>query len=453
MANSAGVTGLVLKSDANGAGSLIHNTANVSATVESFMSTLDSYHFVASPVADALSEVFHYAWLYQWNEPTQYWDNIVATTVSILPGKGYSLVLSNVGGGTPSQSPNNPVIYTGILNNGLVGSDNNISNTDGTDASIDGYNLVGNPYPSAIDWDATTGWTKTNVDNAIYFFKTNAYASYVNGTGTNGGSQYIPAHQGFFVRRTQPNFAPGTIKMDNDVRVHNTTAFYKSLNNNTLRLKVEGNNYSDETVMRFSENGSTGFDQNDDAYKMFGYPEVPQLYTKTVDGALLSINTNYSLIDSASVPLLVKVGVNGTYTITASEISSFNTNVLIVIEDNKNGISQILNTNPIYSFYADTLDAPNRFTVKFITNTNKVEDNDDGDMILFVSNKDLYVNLSSVNTQNANLEVFNLSGQIIMNKLIFTNQLNTIHTELPVGCYLIRISNNSVLKTSKIIIH
>ena len=214
--------------------------------------------------------------------PTQYWDNIVPLNVSIIPGKGYSLLLHNIGGGNPSQSPNNPIIYTGKLNNGPVGTDNNITNTSGTDATLNGFNLVGNPYPCAIDWDAATGWTKTNVNNAIYFFKENQYASYVNGTGTNGGTQYIPSLQGFFVRRNQSAFGTGTLKMDNNVRVHNTTSFYKSLNSDLLRLKVTGNSFNDETVIRFNDAASSGFDGNMDAYKLFGYKEAPQFIQRTV---------------------------------------------------------------------------------------------------------------------------------------------------------------------------
>ena len=67
--NYAGMAGFIVHSDATGAGSLIHNTSDVDATVESYMQTLDTYHFIASPVTNALSAVFHYAWLYSWNEP------------------------------------------------------------------------------------------------------------------------------------------------------------------------------------------------------------------------------------------------------------------------------------------------------------------------------------------------------------------------------------------------
>ena len=41
----------------------------------------------------------------------------------------------------------------------------------------DGWNLVGNPFPSTIDWNAASGWTKTNVETSIYITDNGSAAS------------------------------------------------------------------------------------------------------------------------------------------------------------------------------------------------------------------------------------------------------------------------------------
>jgi hypothetical protein len=451
LSNNAGNSGFILKSDAAGTASLIHYTADVNATVENYIPTNDKYHYISSPITAAYSNVYHYAWLYNWNEATQWWDNIYQLNTPIITMKGYSLLLLNE---NATGTPNNPVIYANTLNTGSIGADNNITCTDYTDANLEGFNLVGNPYPSAIDWDASSGWTKTNVDNAIYFWNGSAYASYINGSGTNGGTRYIPAMQGFFVRKSNPTtYSPGTLKMDNNVRIHNDIAFLKSTISDILRLKVEGNSNSDETIIRFFDNANSGFDANYDAFKLFGYTEVPQLYTKTSDGSLLSINSQKSIIDSACVPLILKVGANGSYTITASEINSFVDNVYIILDDHKTGVSQLLNTNPVYTFNVDINDDVNRFTVRFYKNTIGIKENTNDDFTAYTFGKTIYVDLNSKNCKDAELTVINILGQEMFRKTIACNQLNSINTSLVCGYYFARIIMNEKNLVKKIYIN
>src|SRR5690606_10299861 len=90
-----------------------------------------------------------------------------------------------------------------------------------------GFHLIGNPYPSPIDWNASEGWTKLNVENGIYFFTagttqyTGTYTSYVNGISSTDGksSNIIPSMQGFFVKVTNP--AAGASKVTGSLSINN----------------------------------------------------------------------------------------------------------------------------------------------------------------------------------------------------------------------------------------
>ncbi len=66
-----------------------------------------------------------------------------------------------------------------------------------------GWNLVGNPTPSTIDWDASSGWTKTNMDGTIYIWDpadtVGGYKTW-NGTTGNLGSGKIAPFQAFWVK-------------------------------------------------------------------------------------------------------------------------------------------------------------------------------------------------------------------------------------------------------------
>ncbi len=203
--------------------------------------------------------------------------------------------------------------FIGPLNKGLIGI-NVTRNSPGTNS---GWNLVGNPYPSAIDWDAATGWTKTNVQNATYRHVNNStWASYVGGVGVNGGSRYIAPVQGFFVNVSE-GFSAGILSMNNSVRTHTSTPFFKDEIADIVRLEVSGNGYMDETAIRFLDIATSDFDADWDAHKLFGtVNEAPAIYC--ADNGMMAIN---SLPETNTVPVGVKAGVPGEFTITATETS------------------------------------------------------------------------------------------------------------------------------------
>ncbi|MGA3245285.1 MAG: T9SS type A sorting domain-containing protein [Bacteroidota bacterium] len=64
-----------------------------------------------------------------------------------------------------------------------------------------GWNLVGNPTPSTIDWDASSGWTRPNMDLTIYVWDPSIsdYKTWDGSTG-NLGSGKIAPFQAFWVK-------------------------------------------------------------------------------------------------------------------------------------------------------------------------------------------------------------------------------------------------------------
>ena len=79
-----------------------------------------------------------------------------------------------------------------------------VSYTSTGQIANDGWNLVGNPFPATIDWNAPSGWTKTNMNAAIYIPDngnlSSKFATWNGVVGTSGGSQYIAMGQGFWTK-------------------------------------------------------------------------------------------------------------------------------------------------------------------------------------------------------------------------------------------------------------
>src|SRR5450759_5790523 len=123
---------------------------------------------------------------------------------------------------------------TGVVNNG------NLSRTmyNNNNTYTKGFNLVGNPYPSPIDWDAASGWIKTNIDNALYYFKSSTtdqyggtYSTYINFVSSDGlATKIIPSMQGFFIHVSDGAWPiTGTLALNNSVRITDMThSFIKS---------------------------------------------------------------------------------------------------------------------------------------------------------------------------------------------------------------------------------
>lgn len=141
-------------------------------------------------------------------------------------------------------------------------------------AASDGWMLAGNPYPSAINWDASDWNTSrtsagNTVNNAIYIYNpaVNGYSSYVNGVSDgNGCSNIISSGQAFFV------------KADNTSAVLTFKESYKSGltgdifgkrgSKPQLSLLVTSGTYEDRVTCYLEAGAEVGFDRNRDAYKI-----------------------------------------------------------------------------------------------------------------------------------------------------------------------------------------
>ncbi len=221
--------------------------------------------------------------------------------------------------------------------------------------SDQGWNLVSNPYPSTIDWDASSGWTRTNIQGNTYYSWDNAaqqYAVYpAAGPGINGGTRYISSSQAFFVKASSTG---PVLNMTENVKVASTTGFWKTIiEPASLKIKLSSNStkYTDETVIRFIDGASADNDVKLDAEKIASTNTlVPYISTLSADAAALSINTFQELTEDVSIPVLVKTGVTGTYKFSIPNTNDLPANTCLILEDLELGSFIDLKTKGEYSF-------------------------------------------------------------------------------------------------------
>lgn len=364
---------LNLRSNASGTASLLDN-GSIRGTsfiyAEQFIPA-NRWHYIAARAHPEYTYKYLWLFLLEYEETQGNWGNyIIQTDVLLEPGKGYA-VWSNA-----SQTGDTTVHYHRNAITGQVSIDN-LSRTPAVVDSLEGFNLIGNPYNSAIDWDAA-GVVRNNVGDAVYFWDPDAnggvggYASYVNGVGIpTGTSGIIPQGQGFFVR-VNPGQSSGSIQLDNSTRLHSSLSFFKqkhdSVSSEMLRVRISYNGISDETVVRFLEGASPGLDPAYDAGKLFAnVPAVPQVYTfiDTPQLEYLSINALPPLHQAVSVPLGVRTPVADSFLLDMLELSTFAEGVGIFLEDLQTGTLTDLQQTNHYRFLSAGGQEKNRFILHF----------------------------------------------------------------------------------------
>ncbi len=448
--NIEGVAGLSIESDAaNGSGSLLHYTADVPAYISTSLTgsatlTEFKYHLVSVPLtpsSNSPSSLFQDCYLYNFDVANNIWHGLgTSTTTDLDETKGYMVYFPGVSA---------TYFFDGNLNAGEF--------TSTVIHAGSGYNLVPNPYPSSIDWNAASGWTKANIDNATWIWNSSAatpygpgivgnYAAYVAGAGTNGGSRYIAPGQAFFVKT---NAASPVLKMSDAVRLHNATPFLKSGESiaNLLRVKANANNYSDEAVVRFTEGASQMADANFDAEKMFGLENAPQLYTLTQGNEKLSINSLPAMSGQNSVPLSFETQFTGVVNLTFANMESFDPSINIYLKDELTNQTINLRNQAAYTFNHNPANDANRFKLIF-GGTYGIEENESLAGNMWVTGNTLYINTPKLAGEKAKVEVYNAAGQSLLAKSLVLDGLTFLDLNMQ-GFVIVKLTSGQAVLTTK----
>ena len=434
---------LIVDADINGTGSLVHNSDDVIAKVNCYIDNSSltrswsaDWHFISSPVANQTIESFipteeNYDF-YSWSEFNSTWNNQKkdnSTTndfytyngMNFKEGRGYLVAYENEGYKK----------FLGTLNNGDVTYLLSCS-TDGEFVveRYTGFNLLGNPYPSYIDWEAE-GWTRDMLELQtvwIYDDDVNNYITYtLGGVATNGGSQYIAPCQGFFVKAK----TPGDFVMTNDIRTKSKSAFRKDNDENIFKVRVNGASGQDEIAVVIGD--------NDDVFKMFSLNEsAPSLYINKGVG-------NYTVVyidDEKSLPLNFEAESMSMFTISLSEAGNDFTQ--IYLEDRLTGEKVNLLTDS-YSFLHSKSNTKERFVLSFV---NKQQTTDNSHFA-YINNGEIIIN--DING-NAQINIYDVTGRRVYNNANMDAACHVHTYGYSSGVYIIRKIDDEGIKTQKIVI-
>ena len=465
---------LVLKSVADSSASFIDNgtiSGTGTARIERYITPYDvvsdlKFHFLSSPVSSTQAIASEFIDLsselitdfYRWDEPTTKW--ISYRKGDWVEGEenhpNYHLINPDFGDdGNFVAGKGYMVAYPDAVTKNFVGTPNTSSAgiTITCTKSGGGWNLIGNPFPSSVDWTLLS--KGAGLDAALYYYDNAAvtyrYYSFFSG-GLGGASQFIAPMQGFMVHTNTGT--PKTVAFSNTARTHSgQNVFYKNepLTTNILDLKVESNGKADYARVCFYEEAFETFDGDFDAFKIFSYsPSTSELYSKTADNTSLAINTlPLAILDGGQVPVHFKVGIPGNFTLYAEKLNSFSANTYILLEDRVTGALQKLNDNPVYAFSSSSQDVVDRFVLHFKDATSIAEPASQQAIVAWYNNGKLTIETQEGTTT---VGIFNIQGQNLQNFQLHGSGLQSVPINLPTGVYFARLINDGNMQTVKMIV-
>ncbi|NEW85281.1 MAG: T9SS type A sorting domain-containing protein, partial [Mariniphaga sp.] len=412
------------------------------------------------------------------------WAKYITTTNLLKPLNGYAANLGAI-------STIKTVVLHGTVNNGT----NTVALYNHNGKYTKGFNLVGNPYPSPIDWKSPSGWAKTNIDDAIYFFDASGaadeysgiYCSWVNGipSSEHPHTSIIPSMQGFFVRVSDPislnppnppdqsqynlpTGIPGSLSMNNNVRTNDLNPVFKAatLDDRTiLRFTAsfdEKSSLSDAFVVYFDPLSTLNFDKEMDALKLMNTDQsVPNLYSITPDVRQLSINGMPLPVDTLTkIPLGFKQLKEGWINFNAKNISQLPSDMRIYLIDAQEGVSQDLKRNPKYRFYLKKGEYNSRFSLVFsLSGVSKpIAIADQPAVILekmfkiIRSGDQLYVKVNLPLNTKGDLIVTNMQGKTLLQKGVLEMETVEINQNVGSGIYVVTMISGKRKESEKILI-
>lgn len=301
-------------------------------------------------------------------------------------------------------TPNNGTITAPIQRGTYDGVNYNtgVSTSQGTKVD-DNWNLLGNPYPSAINaisfLTANTNidgqvkiWTHGNLPNAatidpfyndyVYNYTVNDYITY-NSSGPSTGPEtyngYIPAGQGFFVSMKHTSASTNeTVLFNNSMRssTYTNSQFFRTAEENSATNEegriwldiVNANGLNVRTLVAYVEGATNERDRLFDAFT--DNKTDLNLYSNVENEHMIIQGRRLPFEQNDQVPMGIKVAQDGTYTITIAAVEGLfsNASQTIYIEDTQTNIIHNLRQSP-YSFAATTGNHANRFVLRYTNET------------------------------------------------------------------------------------
>lgn len=388
------------------------------------------------------------------------YDVVANASTSLTPGTGYRAATSD--GST--------LAFIGTAETGDVYKDIIV----GDDPTYGEWNLIGNPYPSYIDAEAFLTHTvstafsgETNMDllvnaSGIYGYDGDTSDGWKVITLANDNGQLIAPGQGFFVAADADDTLFHDVEFTPAMRTTgNADDFIQGRSNTTLsfvKLRASTANHSYNTEFYFDDNASLGLDPGYDAVVWGGTaPSSFALYSHLVQnnsGMPIALQALGSAdLSNVTIPLGLNANAGESLTISISEMNT-PVAVNVYLEDYQNNTLTLLNDTDFVINPIDNLNGTGRFYLRFSNSVLSTTDNVFDTVSIYANQANRTINISGQLTDDTFAKVYDIQGRLVSTTALDANATRqTIDaSNLNTGVYIVKLTNNNITKTEKIIL-
>jgi uncharacterized delta-60 repeat protein len=395
---------------------------------------------------------------YSYDATRIYWNKENASTNMII-GKGY--IIEAPGNFSKTNATAYEATFKGIPTNGKISVllDNQV-----------GYDLIGNPYPSAINADVFISKNRENVDGTLYFWTHNTplvnndynyddYAVYnlLGGVATrpalsSGINQTEPdgviaSGQAFFLGSK----GTGKVNFDNSMRViGRNSKFFKpsktqkqdresSIERHRIWLNLTNKEGAFKQILLGYIKGATNsYDSFFDGENFNGNKFV-NFYSIKEDKNLVIQSKGLPFNETDLVPLGYSSVIAGKFAIGIDKVDGLLTNQIVYLEDKLTHTIHDLNKTD-YTFITEVGTFNDRFVLRYTNETLRTDEFETVENTILVSVVNKEIRINAFNEIIDKVFVYDVAGKKIYEKnKVNLNQFETSKINIPSQMVIVKI--------------
>lgn len=394
--------------------------------------------------------------------------------------KGYGIRASNfypaATATVPAPTQTFNAVFKGVPNNGEIIFPLQYRSLE----TGSGNNLVGNPYPSNIDFNELVKnnseliegtaylWTNLNPNPAMQgsnypsggYFNNYATLNRIGGVAATKGTariagdnptQIIKVGQGFIVKAKKA----GALVFNNSIRTADKESVFISKSANTTSEKdrfwlqlTSPMEVVTTTLIGYTLDAHDSFDKDEDAQLLVVGDDA--LYTQ-VEDYKLGIQGKQGPLRTNDV---VSLGMNhyeeGSYSISLGQRDGvFAKDQAVYLKDKQTGIVTNLSSGD-YAFTAGAGENSGRFEIIYESQTTLATDAAIKEKIVVYKENGDFV-LKAASKKITSVELFDMSGRLILKLQANATKVTVPSGQLHTGAYIIKINQNELITSKKII--